>query len=108
MLDLPFEIVYETTASLHLPMLKKLTKPPLCSVPSQGTKISIGIVPRVDGQLAMARAFGDERLKEHITEEPDIFVEAVDANTESIILASDGLWKVRSQGFLFFFVAFSP
>ncbi|KAI8524542.1 hypothetical protein RHMOL_Rhmol13G0157500 [Rhododendron molle] len=59
-----------------------------------------GNVPRVDGQLAMARAFGDERPKEHITAEPDIFVEAIDANTDSIILASDGLWKVRSPVFL--------
>lgn len=70
--------------------------------------MGLGNVPRVDGQLAMARAFGDERLKEHITSEPDIFVEAIDANNDPILLASDGLWKVRSQGFLFFFVAFSP
>lgn len=70
--------------------------------------MGLGNVPRVDGQLATARAFGDERLKGHSTAEPDIFVEAIDANTDSIILASDGLWKVRSQGFLFFFVAFSP
>lgn len=70
--------------------------------------MGLGDVPRVDGQLAMARAFGDERLKEHITSEPDIFVEAIDANNDPILLASDGLWKVRSQGFLFFFVAFSP
>lgn len=51
--------------------------------------MGLGNVPRVDGQLAMARAFGDERLKEHITSEPDIFVEAIDANTDFIILASD-------------------
>ncbi|KAI3890160.1 hypothetical protein MKW92_037131 [Papaver armeniacum] len=56
-----------------------------------------GNVPRVDGQLAMARAFGDGRLKEHITSEPDIFVEEIDEDTESVILASDGLWKVMSN-----------
>ncbi|OVA12980.1 Protein phosphatase 2C (PP2C)-like domain [Macleaya cordata] len=56
-----------------------------------------GNVPRVDGQLAMARAFGDGRLKEHITSEPDISVEKIDMDTEFIILASDGLWKVMSN-----------
>lgn len=34
-----------------------------------------GSVPRVDGQLAMTRAFGDGKLKEHITSEPDVRVE---------------------------------
>ena len=36
------------------------------------------------------------KLKEHITSEPDIKVESIDDDTEFIILASDGLWKVRS------------
>ncbi|KAL0407547.1 UNVERIFIED_CONTAM: putative protein phosphatase 2C 28 [Sesamum latifolium] len=56
-----------------------------------------GNVPRVDGQLAMTRAFGDERLKNHITAEPDIVIEKIEEDTEFIILASDGLWKVMSN-----------
>ncbi|XP_052183484.1 probable protein phosphatase 2C 62 isoform X2 [Diospyros lotus] len=56
-----------------------------------------GNIPRVDGQLAMTRAFGDERLKEHITAEPDIVLVTIDTDTEFIILASDGLWKVMSN-----------
>ncbi|KAL0321414.1 UNVERIFIED_CONTAM: putative protein phosphatase 2C 28 [Sesamum radiatum] len=56
-----------------------------------------GNVPRVDGQLAMTRAFGDERLKDHITAEPDIVIEKIEEDTEFIILASDGLWKVMSN-----------
>ncbi|KAK4386434.1 putative protein phosphatase 2C 28 [Sesamum angolense] len=56
-----------------------------------------GNVPRVDGQLAMTRAFGDERLKDHITAEPDIVIERIEEDTEFIILASDGLWKVMSN-----------
>ncbi|OMO83238.1 phosphatase 2C (PP2C)-like protein [Corchorus capsularis] len=57
-----------------------------------------GNVPRVDGQLAMTRAFGDAKVKEHITSEPDVRVEMIDPNTdEFIILASDGLWKVMSN-----------
>lgn len=55
----------------------------------------IGSVPRVDGQLAMSRAFGDARLKEHITSEPDIRILTIDNETEFTILASDGLWKVH-------------
>lgn len=54
-----------------------------------------GDVPRVDGQLAVARAFGDKSLKEHLSSEPDVAVEMIDDDTEFIILASDGLWKVR-------------
>ncbi|XVE80111.1 hypothetical protein DITRI_Ditri14bG0112900 [Diplodiscus trichospermus] len=56
-----------------------------------------GDVPRVDGQLAVARAFGDKRLKEHLSSEPDVMVEMIDEDTELIILASDGLWKVMTN-----------
>ncbi|KAG8386855.1 hypothetical protein BUALT_Bualt03G0192400 [Buddleja alternifolia] len=53
-----------------------------------------GDVPRVDGQLAVARAFGDKSLKRHLSSEPDIAVEMIDDDVEFLILASDGLWKV--------------
>ncbi|KAK4409279.1 putative protein phosphatase 2C 58 [Sesamum angolense] len=56
-----------------------------------------GDVPRVDGQLAVARAFGDKSLKRHLSSEPDIAVEIIDDDVEFIILASDGLWKVMSN-----------
>nr|KYP58807.1 putative protein phosphatase 2C 58 [Cajanus cajan] len=56
-----------------------------------------GDVPRVDGQLAVARAFGDRSLKMHLSSEPDVFVEEVDQHTEFLILASDGIWKVMSN-----------
>ncbi|KAK6919093.1 PPM-type phosphatase-like domain [Dillenia turbinata] len=56
-----------------------------------------GDVPRVDGQLAVARAFGDKSLKRHLSSEPDIYTEIVDDKTEFLILASDGLWKVMSN-----------
>ncbi|XP_047310727.1 probable protein phosphatase 2C 58 [Impatiens glandulifera] len=54
-------------------------------------------ISRVDGQLAMARAFGDERVKDHISVEPDVVFVKVDNDTEFMILASDGLWKVMSN-----------
>ncbi|XP_016513899.1 putative protein phosphatase 2C 58 isoform X2 [Nicotiana tabacum] len=56
-----------------------------------------GNVPRVDGQLAMTRAFGDAKLKDHITVEPNVTIEKIDKDTDFIILASDGLWKVMSN-----------
>lgn len=56
-----------------------------------------GDVPRVNGQLAVARAFGDENLKAHLSSEPDVRNVRVDSNTQFVILASDGLWKVMSN-----------
>ncbi|XP_020995072.1 probable protein phosphatase 2C 39 isoform X2 [Arachis duranensis] len=56
-----------------------------------------GSIPRVDGQLAMTRAFGDGKLKEHITAEPDVMIRKIDDDTDFIILASDGLWKVMTN-----------
>lgn len=54
-----------------------------------------GDVPRVNGQLAVARAFGDQSLKAHLSSEPDVrHVPIIDSNIEFVILASDGLWKV--------------
>jgi protein phosphatase 1L len=58
--------------------------------------IVAGDVPRVDGQLAVARAFGDKSLKVHLSATPDIRELDIDEETELLILASDGLWKVRT------------
>ncbi|CAH9089138.1 unnamed protein product [Cuscuta europaea] len=56
-----------------------------------------GDVPRVDGQLAVARAFGDKSLKRHLSSEPDVTTELIDDDVDFIILASDGLWKVMTN-----------
>ncbi|KAL3522882.1 hypothetical protein ACH5RR_015716 [Cinchona calisaya] len=53
-------------------------------------------VPRVDGQLAMTRAFCDGRLKDHITAEPDVLIEKIEEESVFVILASDG--NVESRG----------
>ncbi|XP_043711766.1 probable protein phosphatase 2C 44 isoform X2 [Telopea speciosissima] len=52
-----------------------------------------GDVPRVNGQLAVARAFGDQSLKAHLSSEPDVRHVNIDSTIEFVILASDGLWK---------------
>ncbi|GMJ15204.1 CERK-1 interacting protein phosphatase 1 [Hibiscus trionum] len=56
-----------------------------------------GDVPRVNGQLAVSRAFGDKSLKSHLRSDPDIQNTNVDNNTDILILASDGLWKVMNN-----------
>ncbi|ESW05256.1 hypothetical protein PHAVU_011G164900 [Phaseolus vulgaris] len=56
-----------------------------------------GDVPRVDGQLAVSRAFGDKSLKIHLSSEPHVIVEMIGDDAEFIILASDGLWKVMTN-----------
>lgn len=53
-----------------------------------------GDVARVDGQLAVARAFGDKTIKDHLSSEPHVTVEMIDDDTEFVILASDGIWHV--------------
>lgn len=56
-----------------------------------------GDVPRVNGQLAVARAFGDQSLKAHLSSEPDVRHVPIDSTIEFVILASDGLWKVMKN-----------
>ncbi|XP_059636491.1 probable protein phosphatase 2C 44 [Cornus florida] len=56
-----------------------------------------GDVPRVNGQLAVARAFGDQSLKAHLSSDPDVRHIPIDSTIEFIILASDGLWKVMAN-----------
>lgn len=54
----------------------------------------IGDVARVNGQLAVSRAFGDKSLKSHLRSDPDIQNRHVDGSYDLLVLASDGLWKV--------------
>lgn len=56
-----------------------------------------GDVARVNGQLAVARAFGDRNLKSHLRSDPDVKPDDIDQDTELLILASDGLWKVMAN-----------
>ncbi|KAF7803723.1 putative protein phosphatase 2C 9 isoform X1 [Senna tora] len=56
-----------------------------------------GDVARVNGQLAVSRAFGDKNLKLHLRSDPDIQYTDINPDTEFLILASDGLWKVMTN-----------
>ncbi|GLT97933.1 hypothetical protein SLE2022_154740 [Rubroshorea leprosula] len=56
-----------------------------------------GDVARVNGQLAVSRAFGDKNLKSHLRSDPDMRSSEINLDTDILILASDGLWKVLSN-----------
>ncbi|CAA6665027.1 unnamed protein product [Spirodela intermedia] len=56
-----------------------------------------GDVPRVNGQLAVSRAFGDRLLKPHLTSAPAVRAVDITNDTVLLILASDGIWKVMSN-----------
>ncbi|CAN0911591.1 Probable protein phosphatase 2C 28 [Linum grandiflorum] len=67
-------------------------------VENRGGVWETGNIPRVDGELAMSRAFGDADLKDHISSDPDLKIVRVDPSaSDLIILASDGIWKVMSN-----------
>lgn len=56
--------------------------------------LHVGDVPRVNGQLAVSRAFGDKSLKTHLRSDPDIQDADIGTDVDVLILASDGVWKV--------------
>lgn len=60
----------------------------------------------MDGQLAVARAFGDKSLKMHLSSEPDITHQVIDDRTEFIVFASDGIWKASQMTPLSFLLWF--
>ncbi|KAG8075623.1 hypothetical protein GUJ93_ZPchr0006g44232 [Zizania palustris] len=49
---------------------------------------------RVDGLLAMSRAFGNRELKHCVKAEPDIQEKVVEEGLEYLVLATDGIWDV--------------
>ncbi|EMS58499.1 putative protein phosphatase 2C 56 [Triticum urartu] len=53
-----------------------------------------GFTWRVDGILAMSRAFGNRGLKNYVIAEPDIQETQVNSDLEYLVLATDGLWDV--------------
>ncbi|CAH9081774.1 unnamed protein product [Cuscuta epithymum] len=56
-----------------------------------------GDVARVNGQLAVSRAFGDKNLKSHLRSDPDVTSADIGEDSDLLILASDGLWKVMTN-----------
>lgn len=59
-----------------------------------GTVVNSKGVPRVNGILAVSRAFGNFAIRHVIRAEPDIFIRDLTEDDNYLILASDGLWDV--------------
>lgn len=49
-----------------------------------------GGAPRVEGRLAVSRAFGDKALKPFVSAEPDVTCLEITDDCEFLIMASDG------------------
>ncbi|KAI5068499.1 hypothetical protein GOP47_0016844, partial [Adiantum capillus-veneris] len=62
-----------------------------------GAEAGSGDLPRVDGQLAVSRAFGDAGLKEHMSAKPDVSDLLVDMSCEFLMLGSNGPWTAFSS-----------
>lgn len=54
-------------------------------------------VARVNGRLAVARAFGDSELSQLVIADPEVTVHDLHQEDEYIIMASDGLWDVLTN-----------
>lgn len=52
---------------------------------------------RVEGVLAVTRAFGDRRLKKYVSAVPEIQSRELTADDDWLVLASDGVWDVLSS-----------
>ena len=102
-LALSLTFVSYTTASRYFSLLWIYGAPlisefVIISIPSK--QFSLYLAPsagdqwRVDGQLSLARVFGDKSLKEHMSAKPDVSDLIVDLSCESLILGSNGLWAM--------------
>ena len=60
-----------------------------------GSVINCMGVPRVNGILAVARAFGNYGIRHVIKADPDIFQRRVSDEDDFLVLASDGLVRTR-------------
>lgn len=52
---------------------------------------------KVNGILAVSRAFGDRNMKGAINAEPDVRERLLERNDEYLVLATDGLWDVMTS-----------
>jgi serine/threonine protein phosphatase PrpC/serine/threonine protein kinase len=52
---------------------------------------------RVQGRLMVSRSFGDRCIKRYVAATPEITAVELSADTDCIVLASDGLWDVVSS-----------
>ncbi|CAM9415787.1 unnamed protein product, partial [Choristocarpus tenellus] len=54
-------------------------------------------IPRVNGILAVSRAFGDRNMRGSINADPDVKQRHLERGDDFLILATDGLWDVMTS-----------
>ncbi|CAN0546816.1 unnamed protein product, partial [Ectocarpus sp. 12 AP-2014] len=54
-------------------------------------------IPRVNGILAVSRAFGDRNMKGAVNAEPDVRERDLERHDDFLVLATDGLWDVMTS-----------
>lgn len=60
---------------------------------------------RVQGQLSVARAIGDIKLKKYVIGNPDITEHTLDGTEDYMVIACDGLWDVMTHATVVEYVA---
>ncbi|GMH11187.1 hypothetical protein Nepgr_013028 [Nepenthes gracilis] len=70
----------------------------LARIEEAGGRVIYWDGPRVLGVLAMSRSIGDNYLKPYVSSEPEVTVTDRTAGDDCLLLASDGLWDVVSNG----------
>lgn len=66
-------------------------------VQEKGGNITHDDVARVEGVLAVTRAFGNNAMKHIVDAEPEVVEHQVNAKDEFIIIASDGVWDLLTN-----------
>jgi serine/threonine protein phosphatase PrpC len=57
--------------------------------------LNVGNVPRIQGKLAVSRAFGNHTIRKFLTSDPDVVTYKRDPDDIALIIATDGLWNVH-------------
>lgn len=65
-------------------------------------------VARVNGCLAVARAFGDAELSQLVIADPEVTVHELHREDEFIVMASDGLWDVLTNDQVAIYIRNNP
>lgn len=58
---------------------------------------SKGGVSRVDGNIAVSRAIGDQQYKQYLIPEPETYNYPIQSNDDLLIMSSDGLYLVYTE-----------
>lgn len=77
---------------------KELSKQPLFQIDSKQIYFYISSIPRINGELAVTRAFGDKKHRPSgLIAVPEIKQYQIKECDKYLVLASDGFWDVITE-----------